>query len=102
MWSKTSWNVRTAGFNLYVYLSSGQSCAMVTSRLPTSFQFSRMAWVGVGGVFGCAPSCACVVLAEARSSAGTVSRKIERASFFINDLLLEFVDCPAVRPRAAG
>src|SRR5208282_3521171 len=99
MWSKTCWNVRTAGFNLYVYLSSGQSCAMVTRRLPTSFQFSRMAWAGVGGVLGCAPSWACVVPAEARSSAGTASRQSDRARFFIGDLLLGFVDCPAVRPR---
>src|SRR5271163_4382729 len=61
---------------------------MVVRRLPTSFQFSRTALVGVGGVLGCAPSCACVEPAATRSSAGTASRQIERANFFMSDLLL--------------
>src|ERR1700674_4519228 len=61
---------------------------MVISRLPTSFQFSRTACAGVGGVFGCAPSCARAVPAWLRSSAGVARRKIKRASLFMSDLLL--------------
>src|ERR1700722_221116 len=61
---------------------------MVIRRLPTSFQFSKTACVGVGGVFGFASSCAWVMLAWPRNSAGVASRKIKRASFFKSDLLL--------------
>src|SRR5271169_3793117 len=44
--------------------------------------------MGVGGVFGCAPSWAWAAPVKLRSRTGTVRRKIERANFFMSDLLL--------------
>src|SRR5580658_473087 len=87
MCSRTCWKVRTSAFGRYVYLSSGQSCAIATSRLPMSFQLASMASLGVRCFWG-APSWAFTEDASMALVSST-SKNNEPRAVFINKLLRE-------------